>query len=71
MIEETGLEQMTREIMEQGYDRKTAGRFASLIGDLPIFDKDGNVIVQDERGRELAKLKPLSMFNEKYGSIHR
>lgn len=65
MIDENGLKEMTREIMEQGYDRETAGLYASLIGDLPLSDKHGNLIVRDERGRELARLKPLKMFEQR------
>jgi len=63
MIDDSGLEQLTQEIMAQGYDEATASEYAALIGDLPLTDEKGNVVVRDERGRELARLKPLKMFS--------
>lgn len=58
------IPELIAEIMAQGYDRKTAGRFAVLIGDTPVEDVAGNVIVMDGR-RVVATLKPLKMFREK------
>ena len=59
------LAEMAAEIMEQGFDRKTAGYYAAMIGDTPLSDEQGNIIVQDERGRELVRLKTLRMFKER------
>jgi len=53
--------ELTAQIMEQGYDLATACHYAALIGDLPISDGQGNIIVR-EYGHELAQLKPLAMF---------
>jgi hypothetical protein len=47
--------------MQQGYDRKTAGDYAVLIGDTPVTDARGQVLVMDGR-RRVATLQPLKMF---------
>jgi hypothetical protein len=65
MMDEKSLGELAREIMAQGYDEKIAWHYAALIGDVPFTDEQGNVIVRDERRRELARLKPLKMFEEK------
>lgn len=63
MIEQQALTELTQEIMSQGYDEATASRYAVLLGDTPIFDRDGRVYVID--GTEmLATLKPLRFFSE-------
>lgn len=41
-----------------------ATQYAIWIGDTPVTDEAGNVIVQDGRGRQVAKLKPLKVFSE-------
>lgn len=33
------------EIMQHGFDQKTASHYAALIGDTPVVDADGNVLV--------------------------
>ena len=43
-------------IMGQGFDEETAAHFASLIGDLPQIDEQGNVVVMED-GQVLARLK--------------
>ncbi len=48
--------------MALGYDERTAGHYAVLIGDTPISDDKGNIIVMDGN-RELARLK-LKSFAE-------
>jgi len=62
MMDEASLTELTRQIMAQGYDEATASDYAVLIGDTPCLDPHGNVLVLDHHGRELAKLKPLKMF---------
>lgn len=53
--------ELIQEIMQQGYDRETAGRYAVSIGDIPTTDQTGNILVMD--GNEvIATLKPLKMF---------
>jgi len=47
------------EIMSQGYDRETAGRYAVLIGCCPVHDQAGNLLVIDESNQVIATLKPL------------
>ena len=34
------------EIMTQGYDRETAGRYAGLIGHTPMSDARGNIVLE-------------------------
>ncbi len=48
--------------MEQGIDELTASRYAVLIGDTPLKDAAGNIIVMDG-DTVLATLKPLKMFS--------
>jgi len=62
MMDMDAFRELAKEIMAQGYDESTALHYASLIGDVPMADEAGNVVVQDERGREVARLKPLSIF---------
>jgi hypothetical protein len=51
------------EIEAQGYGREVACHFAALIGDTPLTDKDGNIIVT-ENDQEIARLNPLKMFQK-------
>jgi hypothetical protein len=63
MITDEGLELMAREIESQGYDRETAWGFANIIGDTPVVDEDGNLIVLEYKTNLiLARLKPLAFF---------
>lgn len=55
--------ELTAQIMAQGYDQETASNFAVLIGDIPIMDEAGNLVVMDGE-EKLAVLKPLQMFKE-------
>lgn len=70
MLDEKAFEELVREIASQSYpdgaaiDLETAVQYAIWIGDTPIMDEAGNVIVQDGRGQEVARLKPLKMFQE-------
>ena len=51
------LDCLAAQIRDQGYNERTAYYYAGLIGDVPISDGHGNVIVRDERGVELARFK--------------
>lgn len=55
------LNELTREIMAQGYDEKIASDYAVLIGDTPCTDHAGNVLVM-AGAVVVATLKPLKMF---------
>lgn len=58
MIEESDFEAMVQAIIAQGYDQETAGDYAARIGDTPVFDDDGMIIIRD--GDEVvARLKPF------------
>ena len=61
MLDENAFLELIGQIMEQGIDRATAGRYAVLIGDLPITDENDNLLVMEGQ-RVLAKLKPVKMF---------
>lgn len=58
-----GFKALTDEIERQGYDRETAGNFAALIGDTPITDEQGCIVVM-EGGKIIATLKPLGFFDD-------
>jgi len=64
MLEDEGLKSLVREIEGQGFAPEIADLYAARIGDRPIVDEKGNIIVTDERGKELASLKPLKFFEE-------
>ena len=64
MMDLEQFKELIAEIMSQGYDRETAGRYAGLIGDTPAIDAEGNVVVMEPDGREIARLKPLKFFDE-------
>ena len=57
------LDELAAEIRGLGYDRRTAGHYAALIGDTPMGDDQGRIVVIDEQGKELARL-PLKFFDE-------
>jgi hypothetical protein len=61
MMDLENLKALTAEIMAQGYDENTALDFAVIIGDTPVFDPAGNVLVMDGN-TVLATLKPLKFF---------
>lgn len=65
MITEKGLEQMQKEIEAQGVSKENAWKYAQIIGDTPVFDGSGNILVIDyQTGKEIAKLRPLKFFGE-------
>jgi hypothetical protein len=63
MLSTEALKELMREIMKQGFDPETASDFAVRISHTPRIDVDGSVIVTDDHGREMARLKPLQIFN--------
>jgi hypothetical protein len=62
MLDLAAFESLVTEIEGQGIDLETACQFASLIGDCPCVDELGRIVVTDNDGRELARLK-LSFFH--------
>lgn len=69
MLDEKAFDELVSEIVAQGsypdgapIDEATAVQYAIWIGDRPIVDEAGNVIVLDGKGHEVAKLRPLKMF---------
>jgi hypothetical protein len=63
MLSTESLKELMREIMKQGFDPETASNYAVRISDKPRIDIDGSIIVSDDHGREMARLKPLQIFN--------
>ncbi len=61
MLDENAFEELVRQIQEQGFDEETAGRYAVLIGDMPVTDEQGRICVMSG-GEIIARLKPLKMF---------
>lgn len=62
MIELEAFCELVREIQGQGVASDLAGEYASLIGDTPLYDEQGRIVVMDG-DRELARLKPLRFFD--------
>lgn len=56
MILSEQFEAMVAEIAALGYDRETATYYAARIGDRPIVDQDGKVVVTDEYGKVVDRL---------------
>ena len=48
-FDEVGAERYAR-LLALGYDDATAARYARLIGDSPVFDETGRVVIRDARG---------------------
>jgi hypothetical protein len=62
-IDDQAFRALMDEIKSQGYDETTASEYASLIGDMPIYDEQGMLLVLDMRsGTVLARLRPLKFF---------
>lgn len=55
MIEKVLLQKLAREIMTKGYDEPTAWKFTRLIGDTPIVDETGAIVILDGNNSELAR----------------
>jgi hypothetical protein len=64
MMDRESLTKLALEIAAQGFDHATASQFAVLIGDTPIRDSAGRIVVQDDAGRILATLPPLNSLFE-------
>lgn len=56
------LIQLRDAIEALGYDRKTAGKYASRIGDCVGYDEDGKVVVM-EGGQVIARLDLRAFFD--------
>jgi len=57
MMTEEQFNRLVDRIMALGYDEETAADYAYRIGDTPLLDGDGNVIVRGDDGTVLAVLK--------------
>lgn len=62
MMDEKAFGELVDEIKTQGYTEDEAVRYAGLIGDMPVTDGHGNIIVLGDNGIEVARLKPLKFF---------
>jgi hypothetical protein len=62
MLDLDAFLELISEIEAQGYDAETAAHFASLIGDIPVSDEHGKILVMDG-SRELARLNSLDIFS--------
>lgn len=51
-----GFNSLADAIARLGYDRETADHYAELIGDTPVTDEQGRIVVRDG-DTELARLK--------------
>lgn len=63
MIEKEQFKKLVDEIMTHGFDEKTAAFYAGQIGDTPNFDDHNNIVVTDDAGNVLARLR-LNFFGE-------
>lgn len=57
MLTKNGFDRLVTAIERLGFDEETAVDYAALIGDTPCLDESGLVVVTDETGRELARLR--------------
>jgi hypothetical protein len=64
-MSQESLAELARQIMAQGFDERTAGLYAALIGDTPLSDGQGNLVIRDIHGRELARIKCPAMFSDR------
>lgn len=62
-MDQNNLNKLIAEIVSQGFDEKTAALYAELIGDTPIIDKDGYVVVTGQHDNVLTRLK-LKFFDQ-------
>jgi hypothetical protein len=63
MIDYDGFPVLVAEIMSQGFDKEIAAEYAALLGDTPVEDENGSVLVMDGE-RILATLKPLKFYGD-------
>lgn len=66
-MDQNNFNKLVDEIISRGYDEKTATHFSMLIGDAPITDNEGNIIVM-ENNNILAKLK-LNFFSKEKSDV--
>lgn len=58
MITPDGLDEMARDIAQSnGISLEVARRYADLIGDTPEITDDGLVVVPDEQGHGIARVR--------------
>lgn len=57
MMGEKEFHNLVERIIALGHDRDDAEDYAAWIGDTPVLDADGLVIVRDETGTIVARLK--------------
>jgi hypothetical protein len=63
MITDEGFDALVDEIMALGYGEETAADYAARIGDTPELAEDGRIVVRDDAGNEVARLK-LKFFDQ-------
>ena len=61
MMDEKAFGELVDEIQSQGFDQDTAAHYAALIGDLPITDEQGQLVVMSG-AQVIARLRPLKFF---------
>jgi hypothetical protein len=62
-MNQESFNKLVDEIMTKGFNEETAAHFASLIGDTPTADAEGDTLVI-ENGKVLAKMK-LRFFSDR------
>ncbi len=58
MMTPDGMEQIAAALVERGYSRDIAERYAALIGDT-IEEENGKWVVRDEQGAVLDRIDPI------------
>ena len=64
MLDERAFAELVKEIEALGYERSVAGRYAVEIGDTPVIDEQGNVLII-QGDKIVARLKGLSRFGKR------
>jgi len=57
MLDQSHFMALVEEIETLGYDTDTAAHYAASIGDRPVFDEPGNVLVLDDGNKVIARLR--------------
>ena len=63
MMDQIAFNRLIDEIMVNGITEDVAARYAALIGDTPVTDETGAILVIDEN-KEIARLR-LRFFQDK------
>lgn len=50
------FKKLAQKIVRTGIDEATAAHYAAIIGDTPMVDKDGNIVIKED-GKIVARLK--------------